>query len=81
MHWQLLLQARAMDSQCYVLGAAQQGWHGEKRQTWGHAGATESRGQVLSMIGYEGNGLITVPARFSCSKNLFIFINAFNDAS
>ena len=29
MHWQLLLQARAMDSQCYVLGAAQQGWHGE----------------------------------------------------
>lgn len=61
MHWQLLLQARAMDSQCYVLGAAQQGWHGEKRQTWGHAGATDSRGQVLSMIGYEGNGLITVP--------------------
>lgn len=32
-----------------------------KRQTWGHAGATDSRGQVLSMIGYEGNGLITVP--------------------
>ena len=41
MHWQLLLQARAMDSQCHVLGAAQQGWHGEKRQTWGHAGATQ----------------------------------------
>ncbi len=43
------------------LGAAQQGWHGEKRQTWGHAGATDSRGQVLSMIEHEGNGLITVP--------------------
>ncbi len=25
MHWQLLLQARAMDTQCHVLGAAQQG--------------------------------------------------------
>ena len=61
MHWQLLLQARAMDSQCQVLGAAQQGWHGEKRQTWGHAGATNSRGQVLDLVHTEGAQLITVP--------------------
>lgn len=61
MHWQLLLQARGMDSQCQVLGAAQQGWHGEKRQTWGHSGATNSRGQLLSMVQDEGMQLITVP--------------------
>lgn len=61
MHWQLLLQARAMDSQCTVLGAAQQGWHGQKRQTWGHTGATNSRGQVLDIIHTEGTALITVP--------------------
>ena len=61
MHWQLLLQARAMDSQCQVLGAAQQGWHGEKRQTWGHAGATDSRGQILAIVESEGAQLITVP--------------------
>ncbi|MGQ9374358.1 carbon-nitrogen hydrolase family protein [Acinetobacter tandoii] len=61
MHWQLLLQARAMDSQCQVLGAAQQGWHGEKRQTWGHTAATNSRGQVLDLITTEGTQLITVP--------------------
>lgn len=59
LHWQLLLQARAMDSQCFVLGAAQQGWHEEQRQTWGHAGITDSRGQLLQMIGTEGHGLIT----------------------
>ena len=59
LHWQLLLQARAMDSQCYVLGAAQQGWHGEKRQTWGHAGIADSRGQLLQSIETEGHGLIT----------------------
>lgn len=59
LHWQLLLQARAMDSQCYVLGAAQQGWHGEKRQTWGHSGITDSRGQLLQMVNQEGSGLIT----------------------
>lgn len=61
MHWQLLLQARAMDSQCQVLGAAQQGWHGEKRQTWGHTAATNSRGKVLASIENEGAQLITVP--------------------
>ena len=61
MHWQLLLQARAMDSQCHVLGAAQQGWHGEKRQTWGHAGATNSRGQILAITDAEGTQLMTVP--------------------
>lgn len=60
MHWQLLLQARAMDSQCAVLGAAQQGWHGEKRQTWGHSGATNSRGQLLALVEEEGAALITV---------------------
>jgi len=61
MHWQLLLQARAIDSQCHVLGAAQQGWHGEKRQTWGHAGASHSRGQILAITEAEGAQLITVP--------------------
>lgn len=61
MHWQLLLQARAMDSQCQVLGAAQQGWHGENRQTWGHAGATNSLGQILAMSNQEGAQLLTVP--------------------
>jgi predicted amidohydrolase len=60
MHWQLLLQTRALDSQCSVLGAAQQGWHGEKRQTWGHAAATNSRGQLLNMIHADGAQLITV---------------------
>lgn len=61
MHWQLLLQARAMDSQCLVAGAAQQGWHGTKRQTWGHAGAADSRGQLLAMVNDEGAQIIHVP--------------------
>ncbi len=43
------------------LGAAQQGWHGTKRQTWGHAAATNSRGQILDLITNEGAAMITVP--------------------
>lgn len=61
LHWQLLLQARAMDSQCLVAGAAQQGWHGPKRQTWGHAGAADSLGQVLAITNAEGAQLLHVP--------------------
>lgn len=61
LHWQLLLQARAMDSQCLVAGAAQQGWHAAKRQTWGHAGAADSRGQLLDIVDAEGTQLIHVP--------------------
>jgi predicted amidohydrolase len=62
MHWQLLLQARAMDSQCQVLGAAQHGWHCEgKRQTWGHAMATQSQGKILAEVTDAGNQLIVVP--------------------
>ncbi|MEB3768386.1 carbon-nitrogen hydrolase family protein [Acinetobacter sp. MD2] len=59
-HWELLLQARAIDTQCHVLGAAQQGWHGEKRQTWGHAAATNSEGHVLARIEAEGLQHLTV---------------------
>ena len=61
MHWQLLLQARAMDTQCYVLGAAQQGWHGENRQTWGHSAASNARGKILDLIETEGTQIITIP--------------------
>lgn len=47
LHWQLLLRARAIDTQCYVLGAAQQGTHGA-RQTWGHSAIISQTGQILA---------------------------------
>lgn len=36
-HWEALLRARAIESQCYVVAAAQCGMHNEKRTSWGHA--------------------------------------------
>ena len=51
-HWSLLLQARALDSQCMVIGAAQGGEHlykdGHTRQTWGHATITASDGTIIN---------------------------------
>jgi len=51
-HWSLLLQARALDSQCMVIGAAQGGDHiykdGAVRQTWGHSAITAYDGTVYN---------------------------------
>lgn len=57
MHWQLLLRARAMDSQCYVLGAGQQGTHGT-RQTWGHSAIANPKGQIVAEQIEQGTSLV-----------------------
>ena len=51
-HWSLLLRARALDSQCMVIGAAQGGEHaykdGSSRQTWGHSTITAYDGTIIN---------------------------------
>jgi predicted amidohydrolase len=41
-HWETLLRARAIESQCYVVAAAQTGTHNNKRSSWGHAMVSNS---------------------------------------
>lgn len=36
-HWEVLLRARAIENQCYVLASAQGGTHRNGRRTWGHS--------------------------------------------
>lgn len=36
-HWDALLQARAIENQCYIVAANQTGKHSNKRQTYGHS--------------------------------------------
>lgn len=60
-HWSLLLKARALDSQCLVIGAAQGGDHhykdGKARQTWGHTAISAFDGTIIDS--YEGSALGT----------------------
>lgn len=46
-HWQVLLRARAIEQQCYVLAANQCGWHDSKRRTYGHSQIIDPWGTVL----------------------------------
>jgi predicted amidohydrolase len=50
-HWQVLLQARAIENTCYVIAPAQTGNHYELRYTHGHAMIIDPWGTVLADAG------------------------------
>ena len=55
-HWHVLLRARAIESQCYILAAAQHGDHGHRgRQSYGHALVVDPWGTVIAEL-EEGDG-------------------------
>ncbi|MEY2863292.1 MAG: hypothetical protein RLY58_999 [Pseudomonadota bacterium] len=58
LHWQLLLRARALDSQCMVIGAGQEGQHGS-RHTWGHSSMSNYRGEIIAEQHTGGSGVLT----------------------
>lgn len=47
-HWHVLLRARAIEAQCYVVAAAQWGRHSENRATFGHALIVDPWGAVIA---------------------------------
>lgn len=47
-HWETLLRARAIETQCYVAAAAQAGQHNEKRASYGHAMVVDPWGAVVA---------------------------------
>lgn len=57
---QVLLRARAIETQCFVLAAAQVGRHHEKRSSYGHALVVDPWGEVLGDCGGEEPGMVLV---------------------
>ncbi|WP_349969616.1 carbon-nitrogen hydrolase family protein [Pseudomonas caspiana] len=47
-HWDVLIRARAIETQCYLLAAAQGGVHPGPRETYGHAAIVDPWGRVLA---------------------------------
>lgn len=56
-HWEILLRARAIENQCYVLAAAQGGRHPNGRRTWGHSMLIDPWGEVKAVLP-EGEGVV-----------------------
>lgn len=49
-HWEILLRARAIETQCWVLAAAQCGTHQGGRETYGHSMIVDPWGQVTGSL-------------------------------
>jgi deaminated glutathione amidase len=56
-HWEVLLRARAIENQCYVVAAAQGGLHLNGRRTFGHSMVIDPWGRVLGALP-EGEGVV-----------------------
>lgn len=56
-HWEILLRARAIENQCYIIAAAQGGRHENGRHTWGHSMIIDPWGEILA-VKDTGEGII-----------------------
>lgn len=69
-HWEMLLRARAVENQCYVMAPAQGGRHPSGRLTWGHTMIVDPWGEVLACRD-EGPGVVVAdlePARIAAVR-------------
>ena len=57
-HWEVLLRARAIENQCYVLASAQGGTHANGRRTFGHSMLVDPWGEVKAVL-REGEGVVS----------------------
>jgi predicted amidohydrolase len=57
-HWEVLLRARAIETGCFVIAAAQAGRHANGRATWGHSTIIDPWGKVLGMLGGDDPGVL-----------------------
>ena len=56
-HWHVMLRARAIEAQAFVIAAAQVGRHADGRETYGHSLVVDPWGEVLLDMGGDAPGL------------------------
>jgi predicted amidohydrolase len=57
-HWETLLRARAIETGCFVIAAAQGGQHENGRATWGHSMIIDPWGKVIARRDDDAVGLV-----------------------
>ncbi|WP_027253722.1 carbon-nitrogen hydrolase family protein [Photobacterium halotolerans] len=68
-HWDILLRARAIETQCWIVAAAQWGEHNQGRETWGHSMIIDPWGQVVACQ-EQGTGVITADIDLGLSAQI-----------
>lgn len=68
-HWEVLLRARAIENQAYVLASAQGGQHANGRRTWGQSIAIDPWGRILAQLA-EGDGLVVTDVDLATLKRV-----------
>jgi nitrilase len=69
-HWEMLLRARAVENQCYVLASAQGGLHPTGRMTHGNSMVIDPWGEVVARMD-KGEGIVVAefdPQRISDTR-------------
>lgn len=57
-HWEVLLRARAIETGCYVIAAAQGGQHRNGRATYGHSLIVDPWGRVIAGFAHDRPGVV-----------------------
>ena len=57
-HWEILLRARAIETGCFVIAAAQAGQHQNGRATYGHSMVVDPWGTIMGELGGDGPGVL-----------------------
>ncbi|KAF0814397.1 2-oxoglutaramate amidase [Andreprevotia sp. IGB-42] len=63
-HWEVLLRARAIENQCFVIAPGQGGLHPTGRTTFGHSLIADPWGELLALV-EEGEGIAAAELKAS----------------
>ncbi|HDZ55956.1 MAG TPA: carbon-nitrogen hydrolase family protein [Pseudomonas xinjiangensis] len=68
-HWEVLLRARAIETQCYILAANQGGTHPGGRETFGHSCVIDPWGDIMASLP-AGEGVVCQAIDLEHLKNI-----------
>src|SRR3954465_2747437 len=64
-HWEILIRARAIENQVFMVAAGQVGLHPEDKQSYGHSMIVDPWGEVLAQVTEDGPGYCAADLDFT----------------
>jgi deaminated glutathione amidase len=64
-HWEILIRARAIENQVFMVAAGQVGMHSENKESYGHSMIVDPWGEILAQVTEDGPGFCTADLDFS----------------